>query len=101
MTAYLIATEIVTDLDKYKKYQMAAAPISQRAGGRLIAASEIGQIEVLEGKFDSQMLVVFEFPDMEAIKKFYNSKEYQEVKKIREGVTTFNLWAIPASSSPK
>ena len=98
MTAYLVVTEIVKDLEKYKKYQMAAAPLIQREGGHLIAISSNGGLDVLEGKFDSQILVIIEFPDMDAIKRFYNSKEYQEVKKIREGTTTFNLWAVPASS---
>ncbi len=98
MPAYLVATEIVKDMEKYRKYQMAAAPVIQREGGRLIAVSSKGPVEVLEGKFDSQILLIIEFPDMDAIKRFYNSKEYQEAKKIREGTTTFNIWAVPASS---
>jgi len=51
---------------------------------------------VQEGKFDSQILI--EFPDMDAIRRFYNSKEYLEAKKIREDTTSFNIWAVPGSS---
>lgn len=95
MAAFLVATEIVKDMEKYKKYQMAAMPVIQREGGRVIAISNKGPVEVLEGKFDSQILLIIEFPNIDAIKRFYNSKEYQEAKKIREGTTTFNIWAVP------
>ena len=41
-------------------------------------------------------MVVFEFPSLDAIKAFWNSPDYVPVKKLREGVATLNVWAVPA-----
>ena len=96
MSAYLIGTETILDPEKYKTYQVAAGPLLQRFGGRVIASSKKERIEVLEGKFDGQQLLVVEFPDIEALKAFYYSKEYSDAKQLREGAAIVNLWAVPS-----
>jgi uncharacterized protein (DUF1330 family) len=97
MPAYLIGTEIIKDLEKYKNYQAAAGPLLHRFGGRVILSSKKEQVEVLEGKFDSQQLLVIEFPSVDAIRAFYYSKEYSDAKKLREGAAIVNLWAVPSN----
>jgi uncharacterized protein (DUF1330 family) len=54
--------------------------------------------EVLEGEHDERPVVMFEFPNMEAIHAFRNSPDYVPIKKLREGIATLNIWAFAGSS---
>jgi uncharacterized protein (DUF1330 family) len=49
----------------------------------------------LEGSYDGRRLVVFEFPSMEVIHSVWNSPEYADVKKLREGAGELDVWAVP------
>ena len=94
MAALLIIQASVLKKDGYKAYQAAVQPLIESCGGRLRATGV--ELEVLEGKHDGRRLVVFEFPSMDAIRGFWNSREYGEVKKIREGAASIDAWAVPA-----
>jgi uncharacterized protein (DUF1330 family) len=37
---------------------------------------------------------VLEFEDLEAAKRFYDSPEYKEAKRLREGAATLNMVAV-------
>jgi Domain of unknown function (DUF1330) len=54
-----------------------------------------GPVEVLEGSHHGRRLVVFEFPSMEVIRSVWNSPEYADVKKLREGAGELDVWAVP------
>jgi len=95
MAALLIIQASVERRDAYKAYQAAVQPLIASFGGKL-KASGVG-LEVLEGSHDGRRLVVFEFPSMDAIHGFWDSAEYQKVKKLREGAATIDVWAIPAA----
>ena len=56
-----------------------------------------GPVEVLEGEHDERPVVMFEFPNMEAIHAFWNSPDYVPIKKLREGIATLNIWAFAGS----
>ena len=49
---------------------------------------------MLEGEWKPKRLVVLEFEDLEAAKRFYESEEYQEVKKLRAGAADLNMVAV-------
>ena len=46
---------------------------------------------------DERPVVMFEFPDMDAIHAFWNSPDYVQIKKLREGIATLNIWAFAGS----
>ena len=48
-------------------------------------------MEVLEGEHDQRPVVMFEFPDMQAIHRFWSSQDYGPVKKLRKGIATMNI----------
>ena len=54
-------------------------------------------MEVLEGEHDQRPVVMFEFPDMQAIQTFWSSPDYVPIKKLREGIATMNIWAFPGA----
>jgi uncharacterized protein (DUF1330 family) len=49
---------------------------------------------VLEGDWHPPRLVVLEFEDLEAAKRWYESEIYQEAKKLREGAAGFRAIAV-------
>ena len=53
-----------------------------------------GETAVLEGDWSPKRLVVVEFDDLEAAKRFYDSPEYQAAMKLREGAASLNMVAV-------
>ena len=82
MAAYLIVYETVTDPSKFSQYVKSVDPVIIRRGGRLVAS---GPPDVVEGEFPLEQALVFEWPTRQAASDFWQSEEYSEIKKLREG----------------
>lgn len=93
MPAYMIVQLNVTDPDKFDGYRAAVPAVVEAFGGRYLVRG--GAVEVLEGSHDGRRVVVFEFPSIEAIKRFWNSPEYAKVKPLRENAAEVDAWIIP------
>jgi uncharacterized protein (DUF1330 family) len=61
-------------------------------GGRFVARG--GELAVLEGDWHPRRLVVLEFENLEAAKRWYESPGYQEVKKLRDGAANLRMVAV-------
>jgi uncharacterized protein (DUF1330 family) len=92
MPAHIIALINVTNQEKYQEYAKRAGPANAKHGGRYLARG--GAKHALEGDIPFQRIVVSEFPDVEAAKKFYNSPEYQEARKFRLGAADFHMIVV-------
>ena len=92
MPAYVIARVEVTDWDKYNEYLKVGPGTIAKYGGRFIARA--GEVAVLEGPEESRRLIILEFPSLAKAKAWYNSKEYQDAKKLRAGASVGSLIAI-------
>ena len=97
MPAYFIVQNTIKDEAQYQKYVQAVVPFIASFGGKLVARR--AKVAVLEGEHDERPVVMFEFPDMEAIHAFWNSPDYVPIKKLREGIATMNIWAFPDAGS--
>lgn len=95
MGALMIIQASVSDREQYRKYQSAVQPLVASHGGRL-KASGVG-LEVLEGSHDGRRLIVFEFPSVEDIRKFWDSPAYAAVRPLREGAAKIDVWALPGA----
>jgi uncharacterized protein (DUF1330 family) len=95
MAALMIIQATVSNREQYRKYQAGVQPLIASHGGRL-KASGTG-LEVLEGSHDGRRLIVFEFDSMDAIRNFWNSKEYAAVKPLRYGAAKIDVWAVPGA----
>jgi uncharacterized protein (DUF1330 family) len=93
MPAYMIVQLKVTDADRFARYREAVPSVVAAFGGRYIARG--GAVEVLEGSHDGRRLVLFEFPSVDAIKQFWHSPEYAEVKPLRENAAEVDAWVVP------
>ena len=57
-----------------------------------------GTKTVLEGNVPGARIVVTEFPDVEAAKRFYNSVEYQAAREKRLGAAEFNMMVVEGAA---
>ena len=98
MPAYMIVTAKIADRDAFiQGYGAAAGALVAEFGGRYILRGP--GVELLEGEFgDGASLVISEWPDKEAAKRFWDSAEYAEVKKLREGIADCQVLLIEAPS---
>jgi uncharacterized protein (DUF1330 family) len=94
MGALLIIQATVSQRERYRQYQEKVRPLIESCGGRLRATGM--NLEVLEGAHDGRRLVVFEFPSMEAVHRFWDSPDYMKIKQLREGAAQVDVWAVPA-----
>jgi uncharacterized protein (DUF1330 family) len=96
MAAYMIVTAKISERDRFiNGYGKSAGAIVSQFGGRYIL---MGQgAELLEGEFGSgASMVISQWPDKETAKRFWNSPEYKEVKKLREGIADCQVLLIEA-----
>jgi uncharacterized protein (DUF1330 family) len=91
MPAYIIGEVDITDPETYKRYTAQTPGVIARHGGRFIVRG--GNGEALEGATPKR-IVVIEFPDRAAAKRFYGSPEYQEILKIRLGASQGRLFLV-------
>jgi len=87
--AYLLVQGHVTDRDGFKAYSAALPPIYRKYGGEYLALVPAPLVEVAEGPTENRSIVLARFPSREAARAFWDSPEYAEAKKLREGKGTF------------
>ena len=98
MPAYMIVTAKIADRDAFiQGYGAAAGALVAKFGGRYILRGP--GAELLEGEFgDGASMVISEWPDKDTAKAFWNSPEYAEAKKLREGIADCQVLLIEAPS---
>ncbi len=86
MPAYMIIAAKIADRDAFiDSYGKAAAELVTKFGGKYVLRAR--GAELLEGSFgDGTSVVISAWPDKEAARRFWNSPEYCEVKKLRDGL---------------
>lgn len=92
MSAYLIAEIEVTDPETYEEYRGQVAPTVEQYGGRFLVRG--GAVHGLEGEWNPKRLVVIEFSDMDDLRKWYRSDEYERLKRIRQRSSTGKVLAV-------
>jgi uncharacterized protein (DUF1330 family) len=92
MPAYVIVETDITDPEHYEQYKAASPAAIAAGGGRFLVRG--GELVVLEGDWQPSRLVLLEFEDLAAAKRWYASEVYQEAKKLREGAARLRLVAV-------
>jgi uncharacterized protein (DUF1330 family) len=82
MAAYVIAEVEVANPAGYEPYRALAGASIAQYGGRFVVRG--GPAERLEGPDEPGRLVVIEFAEKEAARRWYNSPEYQKAIPIRQ-----------------
>jgi len=98
MPAYVIVETDVHDPEQYARYQAASPDAVHSGGGRFVVRG--GDLAVLEGDWNPSRLVVLEFPDLEAARRWYDSAEYEQAKRLREGAANLRMVAVQGLDEP-
>jgi len=89
MAAYVIIDVDVNDPEVYEEYKKKGAPTILAYGGKPLARG--GQTEVWEGKWQPQRMILLEFKSMDEARRWWNSPEYNEAKKLRHKAADANV----------
>jgi uncharacterized protein (DUF1330 family) len=92
MPAYVIVETDISDPEQYEQYKAASPGAVAAGGGRFVVRG--GELAVLEGDWNPSRLVVLEFEDLDAAKRWYESETYQEAKKLRDDAARLNMVAV-------
>jgi len=98
MAAYIIAEVEVSDPETYATYRAQTPGVIARYGGRFIVRG--GAAETLEGEREPARLVVIEFPDRDAARRFYDSPEYQAIIGLRQRAATSRVILVEGYEAP-
>lgn len=92
MAAYVIYQQTeITDPDLYREYIGIAGKTVTKYGGRRLAGAEV---EILEGEWAGSRVIIHEFPDMEALKRWHGSEEFRPLIVMRQRAAKGNLIAV-------
>jgi uncharacterized protein (DUF1330 family) len=86
MPAYFVVEQEVNNPAGMEPYRAAVGATLAQYGGRLLARG--GAAELIEGNPEPKRIVILEFADVAAIKRWYNSPEYQKILPSRLANTT-------------
>lgn len=89
MAAYILLDIDVFDPAGYEEYKKRGAPTILAYGGKPLARG--GKTEVLEGNWQPKRMVLLEFKSIEEAKRWWDSPEYNEAKKLRHASARTNI----------
>jgi uncharacterized protein (DUF1330 family) len=87
--AYVIANVRIEEPVRYEDYKRMVPGTLAAFGGRFIARG--GKVDVLEGDWRPERLVILEFPSVERARAWWNSPEYAEARSLRQATSTGTL----------
>jgi uncharacterized protein (DUF1330 family) len=90
MPAYVIGdVRAAWDAEALGEYRRRNTDAVARHGGRFIVRG--GEIELLEGEWDTRRIIVIEFPDMAAARGWYESEDYAPLRTLRQSASDTNI----------
>ena len=78
---YVIAQLKVTNPDNYKEYVEKVTPLVKKFDGEFLVRN--GEYKIFDGETQFPRIVMLKFPSYERTLQWYNSEEYEPIKKIR------------------
>jgi uncharacterized protein (DUF1330 family) len=96
MPAYFVAELEVTNPAGMEPYRAAVPATITQYGGRYLTRG--GTAELIEGGPEPKRIVVLEFADTAAVKRWYDSPEYQKILPIRLATSTGRAFIVEGVS---
>ena len=81
MSYYFIANINISDTTEYQKYIDAADAVFNKFNGEYLAVDDVP--DLLEGQNIFHRMVIIRFPSENDFRKWYDSEEYSQIRKIR------------------
>lgn len=92
MAAYLIANIEINDPAAFENYRGKVPATIEAHGGKYLVRG--GPVDVLEGDWALNRVVVIEFPTMKDLKRWYESDGYKPLRELRKVATNSRMVAI-------
>ncbi len=97
---YMIVTAAISDRDAFiQGYGKAAAALVTKYGGRYVMrgpGASLLEHPAIGAYGDGASMVISEWPDRDAAMRFWNSPDYAEAKKLRDGIADVQVLLIDA-----
>jgi uncharacterized protein (DUF1330 family) len=88
-SAYIIANVTVTNPEQYEAYKTLSTIAVKACGAEFCARG--GAVEVLEGDWTPDRVVILKFPSVEKARDYYNSPEYTSAIAARSGASIMRM----------
>ena len=88
-SAYIIANVQVTDPVQYEHYKRLSSIAMQAHGAEVCVRG--GAVQVLEGDWKPERMVVLKFPSVTQARTFYDSTEYAQARQARAGAAVMRM----------
>ena len=95
--AFIISRPVVHDPELMQAYASQAVPLAQSYGGTYLVRTD--DVTALDGEYDGRRLIIMHFPDIERFRAFWNSPEYQELRKLRLAASSGDVWLVPGDEA--
>lgn len=92
--AYVVITGRGYEAGQLDEYKRVVPALIKAFGGEYVAVSV--DVDVLEGRGDVKAVVVSKWASVSAARRFWDSPEYAEARKLRDGVGEFDIVLLPA-----
>ncbi len=92
MAAYLIGDVQIHDPVAYEKYKAAVPALIRKHGGEPLVRG--GVVTLFEGDWNPGRMVVFKFPNMEAVRAFIDDPAYRPWKELRQSASIGSLVGV-------
>lgn len=89
---YVIAHVQVTNAQQYEEYKRWSTAAMQAHGAEILVRG--GRVQVLEGDWAPERLVILKFPSFEAARAFYDTPEYRRARAAREGAAVMRMICV-------
>ena len=86
----------IYDVEKFQKYVIGHLPTIEKYNGKFLVKGAAG--EILEGNWDSNRVVIHEFPSVQQFKAWYQSEDYQPWKELRQSCAKVNAILLESCS---
>ncbi len=91
-SAYIIANVTVTNPVQYEEYKKWSSAAMQAHGAEVCVRG--GKVEVIEGDWAPERLVILKFPSVAAAKAFDASPEYGKARAARQGAAIMRMIVV-------
>ncbi|GAB5519193.1 MAG: DUF1330 domain-containing protein [Rhodothermales bacterium] len=92
MPAYVLVEVDIRDTSLYEQYKALTPATLAQYGGHFLVRG--GEVAPLEGAPPAGRVVVLEFEDMDAAKRWWSSPEYEAAKALRHQAATTRLFVV-------
>ncbi|MBN7811923.1 DUF1330 domain-containing protein [Algoriphagus sp. H41] len=92
MSAYVLVEVDIHDGSLYEEYKKLTPASIAAYGGSFVVRGL--PVQVMEGSWDHDRLVLLEFPSKEKALEWYHSEAYQKARAIREQASSANFLII-------